>query len=431
VLERVQEFLRGRFVTGMRIAAVTALGFVLSGCITDVSVARHSSVALTNLETGQILADFSAAINTADSRFDVACATDLVGPLFPALYFQDGDVGIYNGPGVINEQADFLALFQEPGYVKVVSAINWCGDFGPNIIGCAPIPGNTFAVVRIAPELEGSLWAHEFGHTVGLEHRNDNRAVMRGTLGSNTREVNSDECEQFLEKVNLDYYNTGAAAVAASAQRSAGEAFAAPSGQSLSFDAEVLSMNVEPQIGSILDFVRQIYPHGTPMEALAAFEGDAQLPALRAMLADSADAAFWGNVVVALGMLGDASDVSLLIQFANAEATRPDDAGLVNASAALMALGYLANRTGDAEALAYLNRQMQADAWQHPAASGQQLAATAHIGMAFSGQLPGVAQSSSRSAQASPVVSAGMSAELEELRAQIASQGVRNYYRRR
>ncbi|WP_179957550.1 hypothetical protein [Exilibacterium tricleocarpae] len=77
-----------------------------------------------------------------------------------------------------------------PGFVKAVNRINWCGGFSPNIIGCAPAPGNGILVVRFTSSLEGILWAHEHGHTRGLRHRNSSTAVMAPSI-ANTRNVPS------------------------------------------------------------------------------------------------------------------------------------------------------------------------------------------------------------------------------------------------
>lgn len=396
---------------------MVCLAVLVSGCVTDISVSRHPSVSLSNTQAQQILAEFTSVISVSDSPSDIACATDAIGQLLPAIYLLDGTVSSYSGPGVINSEADYTAVLTEPGYVKVVSAINWCGDFGPNIAGCAPIPGSSFAVVRLSGTLEGILWAHEFGHTVGLEHRNENRAVMRSSIASNARGINLAECERFVEKFNPAYYAQGAASAARTADVNPPPA------------VDGFSASTVPEGTSLMELVRAVYPHGTPMKALAEFDTTGDLPALRAMLLDDTESLFWGNAVVALGMLGDASDVPRLVQFAAAQAALPDEAGLMNASAALMALGYLANRTGDATALAYLANQMDPESWTQTQPMRQQLAITAHIGMAFAGQM--APATSARAARSHSVLPPALASELGQVSAEMASRGVRDYYKSR
>ena len=96
-----------------------------------------------------------------------------------------GDVTAFTeGDGSIDSAAEFNALIALPGRIMVVNQINWCGALIPNVIGCAPVPGDSLAVVQFTPSLEGILWVHEFGHNKGLNHRNDDaNAVMNGTIG--------------------------------------------------------------------------------------------------------------------------------------------------------------------------------------------------------------------------------------------------------
>ncbi|MFK7977108.1 MAG: hypothetical protein AB8C02_13320 [Halioglobus sp.] len=405
-----------------RLSALLVGLCLLAGCITDISVTRHPSVAMSDAEAEAILADFSAVVNTADSPTDYACITSPNDDYVPAFYIIDGNVGTHNGPSVVNSQADLTAVLNEPGYAKVVSAINWCGDFGPNIIGCAPIPGDSFAVVRPASAIEGILWAHEFGHTVGLSHRPDSTAVMKDTINANNRDITLAECAQYIQKVNPDYGNPAASSAALRTSTTS------------AVDGLRSSHVTTSTSASLLEFVRKVYPHGTPMSELASFDAGGDLPALRAMMWAEAEAHYWGNIAVALGMLGDASDVSALVEFANQQSQRGSDApqSVGNASAALMALGYLANRTGDSTAIEYLEAAQNASRWSGSSDKQTQLVTAAYIGMAFSGQAPPVATTSlSRSSRSAGVVSNGLLQALDTVTAEIASKGVRRYYQER
>ena len=74
-----------------------------------------------------------------------------------------------------------------PARVKVVRAINFCGQPGTNIAGCAYTPGPAMTVVRVSSN-EDALWLHEYGHNTGLVHNNDNRFIMYGVLGNQASE---------------------------------------------------------------------------------------------------------------------------------------------------------------------------------------------------------------------------------------------------
>ena len=152
-------------------------------------VRRFTTTTLTNADADRILTDATAILWRDNGISDVACSVRLL---------RNGNVTVFaNGNGVINSQADFNAINGLPGRVKVVNQINWCGGLIPNVIGCAPVPGTSQIVVRFTANQEGILWAHEYGHTRGLGHRNDATAIMNGTIGVTRTDVNSNECNAF------------------------------------------------------------------------------------------------------------------------------------------------------------------------------------------------------------------------------------------
>ena len=122
---------------------VMALAMSLAACCTrstrttvhSLQVRRHTSAALTEARAGQILADATAVLRTNDGPGDVPADVRLE---------RNGTVTAFAaGTGIINSRADFEAVNNLPGNVKVVTQINWCGNFAPNIIGCAPVPGTS------------------------------------------------------------------------------------------------------------------------------------------------------------------------------------------------------------------------------------------------------------------------------------------------
>jgi len=159
-----------------------------TGVTQQFQVSRHTATPITAVEADQILADGSTILQVNDGPGDVVCNVGLV---------RNGGIGTFAAPQFINSAADMNAALALPGEIKVVDQINWCGGFSPNIIGCAPVPGNSLVVVRFNVALEGILWVHEFGHNQGLNHRNDPNGVMDPTIGNTRRRVNVAECTAY------------------------------------------------------------------------------------------------------------------------------------------------------------------------------------------------------------------------------------------
>lgn len=158
--------------------------------VQNLPVSRYTTASLTDAEANSILADATAVLQNDDSPpADVSCCVRLE-TTDPVGTFTTGD-------GSIDSSAEFSAVISLSGYVKVVNQINWCGTFAPNIIGCAPVPGSSFAVVRFTASQEGILWAHEYGHTKGLSHRNDTSAIMNPSIGASRLRVTQAECDAF------------------------------------------------------------------------------------------------------------------------------------------------------------------------------------------------------------------------------------------
>jgi hypothetical protein len=163
----------------------------------NLEISRHNSATLNNADADQILGDMSTIIQTNDGEGDVAC---------PVRFRRSGDVNTFNeGNGTINNGTEFNNVNQLDGHVKIVNQINWCGNINPSFIGCAPVPGTSFIAERFTADMEGILWAHEFGHNKGLGHRNETFALMRGIINVNNRRITCWECDAFK--------NTGAGIV--------------------------------------------------------------------------------------------------------------------------------------------------------------------------------------------------------------------------
>ena len=298
----------------------------------SLQVRRFNTSSLTNADADRILGDATTVLQANDGAGDVACAT---------AFGRTGDVTAFTeGDGSIDSAAEFNALVALPGQIKIVNQINWCGALIPNVIGCAPVPGNSLAVVRFTPSLEGILLAHEYGHNKGLNHRNDDpNAVMNGTIGATHLRVNASECTayQVLPATTV------------------GMALAGPPQPGASGASPLMDVR---------DFVRQAFIHGIPYEEARRYDASA-VPVLLAMLQDPMEEDSLANVVVVLGMIGDERAVEPLISFIQSD---PGQAAMSPAryrakTSALMAMGYLVNRTGNQRALSYLQESARPEAW--------------------------------------------------------------------
>jgi hypothetical protein len=154
-------------------------------------IRRFTTSILTDADADRILADASRVLSKKDGAGDIACMFSL---------FRQGSVTVFDvGNGIVNSQNDFNSLNAMPGNVKVINQINYCGVLKPGWIGCART-GGSLVVVRYTAAEEGILWAHEYGHTQGLPHRDsDPVAVMHSIIMPSHLQVTDGECDAFLK----------------------------------------------------------------------------------------------------------------------------------------------------------------------------------------------------------------------------------------
>lgn len=319
--------------------AVTVASMVLLACETNhvtaadpptaaavrtvnVTVQRHSTVSLSEADADRILADMSSVLQTADVAGDVATAIVFtrVGPVtvLPA-----------NVPGVIQSQANFNTLMAAGTGVKIVRQIRWCGGPGGSIIGCAPLPSAVVNVsaVRFTASLEGILWAHEYGHNCGLDHRtNNSNALMFPSVASSRRVVTASESAAYLRGPSVA---VAGAAVAADHD-----------------DAETH----RPK--DIRQFVRQHFFDGVPFEVAASYKPEDADVLLKMLAEPKDDEEFLPEIVTTLCFIGSEKAVEPLIKFVKSPMSSQPAFNAKNA--ALIHMGDLINKSGSKKAMEFL-----------------------------------------------------------------------------
>ena len=160
------------------------------------TVSRHTTVNFTAQNAKDVLNEMGVVLQTDDSLNspgpgDVEC---------PVAFELDGAVGVFTeGTGTIETAADFYAVLSQPGDVKVVDSITWCGVSDPTTAGCAVIGGSSFIVEADYPIANaGPLWVHEYGHVRGLHNRmGEQFMTMNERVFADSRRVAEFECDAY------------------------------------------------------------------------------------------------------------------------------------------------------------------------------------------------------------------------------------------
>jgi len=179
-----------------------------------------------------------------------------------------------------------------------------------------------------ASDIEGILWAHEYGHTKGLQHRSDESAIMNPYVGASERGVNTSECHAF--QGTMTYQATGKQPTA------------------------------RP---SVVDFVHRTYFEGTPY-AIASTYGADDAKTLLQLLGKTEERPFYSNIVTTLGMIGDPVAVEPLKSFITKGEGTIDGNTARAKTTAVTALGYIVNKSHDKNALQFLARGMEPTDWE-------------------------------------------------------------------
>ena len=127
--------------------------------------------------------------------------------------------------------------------------------------------------------------------------------------------------------------------------------------------ATTLPMTVSTQDMDVTDFVRATYIEGIPYDLANAYTSDV-VPVLLDMLQDEEQTPYWGNIAVTLCIIGDERTVEPLIEFIEGNVEGEITDALYEAkSSAILALGYLVNKSGNGRSLQYLIVSAVPDTW--------------------------------------------------------------------
>jgi len=160
------------------------------------SFANHREVGspMTSSRLDDVLREASVRVGRDDYDLDIACCITVSRSGDPGTFGQADD-----GLAVLDDQTEMFSVLNDPvARIKVVDAINWCGDPGLNIVGCSFTPGDGVAVVRLSGlSFEAILWVHEYGHNVRLGHTSDSRDIMYASNSGQNRGIDQAECNAF------------------------------------------------------------------------------------------------------------------------------------------------------------------------------------------------------------------------------------------
>jgi len=105
-------------------------------------------------------------------------------------------------PKAIQNEDQLEAVHRESADVKIVESINFCKKYSSKgFIGCSwRRDGPKTMIVTPSLGIAHILWAHEFGHTAGLQHRVDDPAALMTPcdLFYDSVKINDDECGCFV-----------------------------------------------------------------------------------------------------------------------------------------------------------------------------------------------------------------------------------------
>lgn len=326
-------------------------------------ISKHPSVGLSDADVNGAISQGSTVLAQCNSRFVISGAlADLSG--IPATINSDSDMDVACLTS-IQQSSDDINTLGVPRKVRVVNTINVCGGvIRPNWAGCAEKPGNCMVVRRAnSTTWEGILWTHEFGHTKGLSHSPDTKAVMFTTVDASTTGLTAAECSAL---------------------------------RSLGFN-EPLEVALKPSVKlSIESFVSAVHVDGVLYDEARLYTSK-DVQKVVPWLVDRNKMEYWSNIVAVVGIVADQRAFQDLTTFIDLPASgvlplREYEAKFT----AIMSMGYVVRGSGSSEAREYLKERSDPSKWtstqwrapyhKNDAERDKDLAVAAFLGLGLTGE---------------------------------------------
>jgi len=296
----------------------------------DVAVSHHNKSSISPQDAGNILSQATTVLRSNSCNVPMTLSpTNLPSFIVPIS-------GTIDGPD------DFAEVCQQPGYVHVVSQIHYCQGAQGDILGCSPVPGKCSVVVRDAADIEGALWAHEYGHTKGLHHRSDSKALMNPYVTPQSKELLKKECDAFKSAGSIQLAQRHPRYRTVAFQQSASER-----------EAHV----------DVIEFVHRRYFEGVPYDIASSYSHDDAVKLVPLIENPEKEKPYLPAIVTTLGMIGDPIGVEPLVRFIEKGTGTLDSPMFRAKTSALIALGYIVNRSKDTRALDYLIKGLNPATW--------------------------------------------------------------------
>ncbi len=153
-----------------------------------------------HVDNSYAVTTFDNALNVGNERlkYDNHNCTDDVP--CTARFYRSGALGTFgtvgDGLDIITTSAESNSVFAVTSHrAKMVTVIDYCSGYNPSIVGCGRVNGFGFIVELGEP---GNTYIHEYGHNVGLGHRDDcNMNIMNTYTNGTNDSLNSSECTTF------------------------------------------------------------------------------------------------------------------------------------------------------------------------------------------------------------------------------------------